>query len=57
MNTLKLEAIHLRSNWYAVRPQGQLGTCGYYPSAWTVQYVKARNTEEALKKANNHAQA
>ena len=48
---LQLEATHLRGNKWAVRPEGQLGTCGYYPVAWTVIYVTARSAQEAIKKA------
>ena len=51
MPTIKLEATHLRDNRWAVRPEGQLGTCGFYPKAWTVIYVKARSADEAIKKA------
>ncbi len=46
-----MEAIHLRDNIWAVRPAGQLGTCGFYPKAWTVRYVKARTAAEAIRKA------
>lgn len=46
-----LEATHLRSRRYAVSPKGQLGTCGWYPVAWTVQYVTARNEQDAVNKA------
>lgn len=46
-----LEATHLRDNLYAVRPKGQLGTCGFHPFPWTVKYVRARNCEEAVNKA------
>ena len=50
------EATHLRGNLYAVKPTGQLGTCGWYPYAWTVQYVHAMNAIEAVRKAlgENH---
>lgn len=47
----KLEATHLRDNRWAVRPEGQLGTCGWHPKPWTVIYVKARSADEAIKKA------
>lgn len=47
----ELEATHLRGKHYAVRPKGQLGTCGWHPKAWTVVYVNARDTEEAIRKA------
>lgn len=37
---------------YAVRPRGQLGTVGWAPVPWVVQYVKAHTEKEALQKAN-----
>lgn len=46
-----LEATHLRDNVYAVRPVGQLGTCGFHPIPWTVEYVRARSCEDAVRKA------
>lgn len=49
---MELEATHLRGNRWAVRPKGQLGTCGWYPIPWTVEYVNARSAEEAVEKAN-----
>ena len=48
---MQLEATHLRGNKWAVRPAGQLGTCGWHPRAWTVQYVTARSSDEAIRKA------
>ena len=48
---MKYEATQLRGNRYAVRPEGQLGTCGWYPAAWTVLYVNASSPKAALKKA------
>ena len=48
---MKLEATLLRNGEYAVRPQSQLGTCGWYPKAWTVQYIKAASSQEAIRKA------
>lgn len=53
---MKLEATHLREDIYAVRPQGALGTCGWAPEPWTVQYVRARSAEEALRKATGDQQ-
>lgn len=47
---IEYEAIRLRNNRYAVRPKGQLGTCGWFPKAWTVIYVNAKNEQDALKK-------
>lgn len=41
-----MEAVHLRDNL------GALGTCGWMGGrAWTVQYIRARSAEEALRKA------
>jgi hypothetical protein len=48
---MTLEATHLRDNLWAVRPEGQLGTCGWSPQPWTVVYVKARTAAEAISKA------
>lgn len=49
---MELEATKLRTCW-AVRPKGQLGTCGFYPVAWTVVYVTdARTAEEAIRRAH-----
>ncbi len=45
------EATHLRDNKWAVKPHGQLGTCGWSPRPWTVVFVNARSAEEALNKA------
>lgn len=47
----RLRATPLGRGRYAVRPDGQLGTCGFYPKAWTVVYVDARNVNHALAKA------
>lgn len=55
-SAMKLEATHLREDLYAVRPQGALGTCGWAPEPWTVQYVRARSAEEALRKATGDQQ-
>lgn len=46
-----LEASELRSGRWAVSPAGQLGTCGFYPYPWTVQYVTAGNPADAIKRA------
>lgn len=48
---MTLEATHLRDNLWAVRPKGQLGTCGWHPQPWTVVYVKAATAAEAIRKA------
>lgn len=47
----QLEATHLRGNLYAVRPVGQLGTMGWHPVAWTVQYIRAKSPALAVAKA------
>lgn len=52
---MKLEATHLRGNRWAVRPEGQLGTCGWHPQPWTVLYVTARTAAEAIAKAKRRA--
>jgi len=44
-------ADYLRGRRWAVRPEGALGTCGFHPYPWTVQYVTARSAEEAVIKA------
>lgn len=46
-----MEATHLYSNCWAVRPAGQLGTCGFFPAPWTVVYVKAQSAAAAIAKA------
>jgi len=48
---IEYEATHLRGNRWAVRPLGQLGTCGWHPVPWTVQYINARSADEAVRKA------
>jgi hypothetical protein len=52
LSEVELEATHLRGRNYAVRPRGQLGTCGFYPVPWTVQYVKADSENAAVRKAH-----
>ena len=51
--TVKMEAIKLAS-CYAVRPEGQLGTCGFFPVPWEIQYIVARSKAEALRKAHHY---
>lgn len=51
---VKLEAIQLRSGTWVVRPEGQLGTCGFYPRPWMAYFTKARNAQEAIRKAKIH---
>jgi len=50
-NPPNMSATHLRTGKWAVRPAGQLGTCGWYPKPWTVVYVSASSEAEALRKA------
>lgn len=46
-----LEATHLRGRRWAVKPAGQLGTCGFHPVPWTVVYVTASSASDAVKRA------
>lgn len=48
---MKYEADNLRDNRWAVRPEGQLGTCGWHPKPWQVVYVTAATVSDALRKA------
>lgn len=48
---IELEATELRGGYYAVRPKGCLGTCGWSPRPWTVCYVRATGPSQALHKA------
>ena len=48
---IKLTATPLGRRRYAVRPEGQLGTCGFHPVAWTVVYVIARSPIHACAMA------
>lgn len=48
---MKLVAERLRRNTWTVRPENQLGTCGYFPYPWTIEYVTAHSEQEALRKA------
>ena len=49
--TVALEATPMREGRWAVRPAGQLGTCGSWPFLWTVRYVSAESASEAIAKA------
>ena len=51
MSAMQYEAVRLRDARYAVRPVGQLGTMGWSPRPWTVVFVNARSSQEALRKA------
>ena len=48
---MRYGATHLRGRRFAVRPEGQLGTCGSWPVLWTVIYVNASSATDALRKA------
>ena len=48
---MTLEATSLRDGRWAVRPAGQLGTCGWHPRPWTVVYVNAPSADIAVRKA------
>ena len=37
---IKLLVTTLRSGTAVVRPEGALGTCGWYPKAWTLAVVR-----------------
>lgn len=43
---MKLIAEQLRTGW-VVRPEGQLGSCGFYPKAWTAQFFKTNAQAQA----------
>ena len=47
---IALEATPLHGSTYAVRPVGQLGTCGCHPRAWTVAYLTASSAADAILK-------
>jgi len=49
--SMKYEADKLSGNRWAVRPEGQCGTCGFYPKPWQVVFVTAATVSEALRKA------
>jgi len=49
-NPMQLEATELRPGRWAVKPLDQLGTCGFYPVAWTVHYVNAKTAGDAVRK-------
>lgn len=49
-----MEAMRLRDNQWVVRPKGCLGTCGWSKGRpWIAVFVKARNAEEAMRKAED----
>ena len=50
LDGMKLDAVRLRNGEWCVRPQGQLGTCGWHPKAWTAQFVRAASADAAIRK-------
>jgi hypothetical protein len=44
---MKLEATMVRGGWY-VRPEGQIGTCGFHPEPWEAVYVRGGSADDAL---------
>jgi hypothetical protein len=48
---MKWVAENLRDNRWVVRPEGQLGTCGWSPAPWTAMFVTAKSEAEALRRA------
>jgi hypothetical protein len=49
----RLEVDILRSGTKIVRPHGAVGTCGWYPKAWTLAVIKRNETPKgAFLKAN-----
>ena len=49
----EVEYICLSGRWY-VRPAGTLGTCGFHPVPWELQWVgKARDANDAVRRATD----
>lgn len=48
--SVEMGARKLGVGHWAVSPGGQLGTCGFYPCAWTVQIVRAGSAQEAISR-------
>lgn len=44
---MKLEATMVRGGWY-VRPEGQVGTCGFHPEPWEAVFVGGGSADAAL---------
>ena len=58
MSEMKLEAERLRTCWI-VRPKGSLGTCGFYPAAWSaypVPFGYAPSADHAVRYARRKLQ-
>jgi hypothetical protein len=58
---VKLHADKLCNGYWMVRPAtrfgAQLGTCGFYPYAWTAIIVRAKGFHDATRKATPRAVA
>jgi hypothetical protein len=50
-----VEATQLRAGRWAIRPVGQLGTCGFHPFPWHVVFVNAPTAEQAIRKMRRWA--
>lgn len=44
-------AERLRDGAWIVRPRGAVGTCGFYPRAWSAVCVRAPSAAQAIRKA------
>lgn len=54
MGVHPLVAEQLRDGVWVVRPENQLGTCGFYPYPWTAVIVqKAASAEDAVRQARS----
>ena len=51
LGVTEYEATQLRPHYFAVRPVGVMGTHGWHPIPWEVQFVNAPSAEAALRKA------
>ena len=49
---MDMYALELRPGLYAVRPIGQLGTCGWFPAPWVIRYINANTEQEAVSRAH-----
>lgn len=46
-----LTATPLHPRRWAVRPAGQLGTCGWFPRPWAAVFVSAPTPADAIRRA------
>lgn len=52
---IQLEAIELKGRWF-VKPVGQMGTCGFYPTAWSLfAATRCRTAEQAIAQCRREA--